>query len=116
MQFSHSAQYGARGVTSGINIRVGHDAVFRQKQRRCHCAAGCHAERAQCACTEPGTTSKRTVLNASVAITPISEQQLEMRSPRTSDDVLQMVPGIVVEGAAAPVSNNYSVRGLPGGG
>ena len=56
------------------------------------------------------------MLNASVAITPISEQQLEMRSPRTSDDVLQMVPGIVVEGAAAPVSNNYSVRGLPGGG
>jgi iron complex outermembrane receptor protein len=27
-----------------------------------------------------------------------------------------MVPGIYVEGTAGPVSNNYSVRGLPGGG
>jgi Outer membrane receptor for Fe3+-dicitrate len=63
-----------------------------------------------------GTTSKRTVLNASVAVTPITEQQLAQQAPRNTDEVLQMVPGIFVENTAGPVSNNYSVRGLPGGG
>lgn len=63
-----------------------------------------------------GTTSKRTVQNASLAITPISEQQIEQEAPRNTDQVLQMVPGIFVENTAGPVSNNYSVRGLPGGG
>ena len=63
-----------------------------------------------------GSTSKRTMLNASVAVTPISENDLALKAPRTTSDVLEMVPGIFVESTAGPVSNNYSVRGLPGGG
>jgi iron complex outermembrane receptor protein len=63
-----------------------------------------------------GSTSKRTLLDASVAITAISNAAIEQRAPRTTVDVLDMVPGIYVEGTAGPVSNNYSVRGLPGGG
>lgn len=63
-----------------------------------------------------GSTSQRTLLNASVAITAINNESLQQKAPRTTVDVLQMVPGIFVEGTAGPVSNNYSVRGLPGGG
>jgi iron complex outermembrane receptor protein len=63
-----------------------------------------------------GSTSKRTLLDASVAITSISADDLEQKAPRNTADVLEMVPGIYVEGTAGPVSNNYSVRGLPGGG
>ena len=63
-----------------------------------------------------GSTSRRTVLNASVAITRVSSSDLAQKAPRGTDDVLEMVPGIFVEGTAGPVSNNYSVRGLPGGG
>jgi iron complex outermembrane receptor protein len=63
-----------------------------------------------------GSTSKRTLLDASVAITAINSAALDQKAPRTTVDVLEMVPGIFVEGTAGPVSNNYSVRGLPGGG
>ena len=63
-----------------------------------------------------GSTSRRTLLDASVAITSISNDDLEQKAPRNTADVLEMVPGIYVEGTAGPVSNNYSVRGLPGGG
>jgi outer membrane receptor protein involved in Fe transport len=63
-----------------------------------------------------GTTTKRTLLNSSVAITAISAADLDQKAPRGTDDVLEMIPGIFVEGTAGPVSNNYSVRGLPGGG
>ena len=63
-----------------------------------------------------GSTSKRTLLDASVAITAINNEALQQQAPRNTVGVLQMVPGIFVEGTAGPVSNNYSVRGLPGGG
>src|SRR6201994_1325593 len=63
-----------------------------------------------------GSTSSRTLLNASVDVTPITSAQLEQKAPRTTADVLALVPGIYVESTAGPVSNNYSVRGLPGGG
>jgi outer membrane receptor protein involved in Fe transport len=63
-----------------------------------------------------GSTSKRTILNASVAITTATAAEISQKAPRGTDDVLELVPGIFVEGTAGPVSNNYSVRGLPGGG
>ncbi len=63
-----------------------------------------------------GSTSKRTLLNASVAITQISNADLAQKAPRNTVDILETIPGIFVEGTAGPVSNNYSVRGLPGGG
>jgi outer membrane receptor protein involved in Fe transport len=63
-----------------------------------------------------GSTSKRTLLNASVAITAVNHAELDQKAPRGTDDVLELIPGIYVEGTAGPVSNNYSVRGLPGGG
>jgi iron complex outermembrane recepter protein len=62
-----------------------------------------------------GSTSKRTLLDASVAITAVNSAALDQKAPRTTVDVLELIPGIFVEGTAGPVSNNYSVRGLPGG-
>jgi len=62
-----------------------------------------------------GSTSQRTLLNASVDVTPITPEQIEQKAPRTTVDVLQLIPGVFVESTAGPVSNNYSVRGLPGG-
>ena len=63
-----------------------------------------------------GVTSQRTVLNSSVDVTPISTTEIEQKAPRSTVDVLQLIPGVYVESTAGPVSNNYSVRGLPGGG
>ena len=63
-----------------------------------------------------GSTSKRTLLDASVAITAVNQAQLDQLAPRNTDDIMNLVPGIYVENTAGPVSNNYSVRGLPGGG
>src|ERR1700726_1374462 len=63
-----------------------------------------------------GVTSQRTLLNSSVDVTPINPTQIEQKAPRSTADVLQLIPGVFVESTAGPVSNNYSVRGLPGGG
>jgi len=64
-----------------------------------------------------GTTSKdRTLLSASADITPISDAELAIKAPRSTDEVLEMIPGMFVEATAGAVSNNYSVRGLSGGG
>lgn len=63
-----------------------------------------------------GSTSKRTLLNASVAVTQVTNADLQQKAPRNTVDILETIPGIFVEGTAGPVSNNYSVRGLPGGG
>jgi iron complex outermembrane recepter protein len=62
-----------------------------------------------------GSTSRRTLLNASVAVTDVTQQQLLETAPRSTADVLNDIPGIYVQATAGPVSNNYSVRGLPGG-
>lgn len=64
-----------------------------------------------------GTTSKnRSLLSASVDATYATEMDLVRKSPRSVADVLELVPGIFVEGTAGRQSNNYSVRGLQGGG
>jgi iron complex outermembrane receptor protein len=64
-----------------------------------------------------GTTSTaRTLLTASADITPISEADLAVKAPRSTDEVLELIPGMFVEATAGAVSNNYSVRGLSGGG
>jgi len=62
-----------------------------------------------------GSTSKRTLLNASVDVTLATAADLEQKAPRATADVLSLIPGVFVESTAGPVSNNYSVRGLPGG-
>lgn len=61
------------------------------------------------------TSGKRTLFNSSSDVTLASAADIQRKAPRSTADVLELVPGIFVEGTAGPVSNNYSVRGLRGG-
>ncbi len=62
------------------------------------------------------TSGKRTLFNSSSDVTLASTADIQRKAPRSTADVLELVPGIFVQGTAGPVSNNYSVRGLGGGG
>lgn len=62
------------------------------------------------------TTKGRKLITASADITFATGADIDRRAPRSTADLLELVPGIFVEGTAGEVSNNYSVRGLQGGG
>lgn len=62
------------------------------------------------------TTRNRAIITASADITVASTADIERKAPKSVADLLELVPGIFVEGTAGAVSNNYSVRGLQGGG
>jgi outer membrane receptor protein involved in Fe transport len=62
------------------------------------------------------TSGKRTLFNSSSDVTLANSADILRKAPRSTADVLELVPGIFVQGTAGPVSNNYSVRGLGGGG
>jgi len=62
------------------------------------------------------TSSSRNLLTSSADVTAISAADLAIKAPRSTDEVLELIPGMFVEGTAGAVSNNFSVRGLQGGG
>jgi len=62
------------------------------------------------------TSGKRTLFNSSSDVTLASNADILRKAPRTTAEALELVPGIFVENTAGAVSNNYSVRGLRGGG
>ena len=62
------------------------------------------------------TTRNRPLITASADITLASRDDIDRKAPRSTADMLELVPGIFVEATAGAVSNNYSVRGLQGGG
>ena len=62
------------------------------------------------------TTRNRTLITSSADITFATAADIDRRAARSTSDLLELVPGIFVEGTAGEVSNNYSVRGLQGGG
>ena len=62
------------------------------------------------------TSRNRPLITASADITYATRDDLERKAPRSTADLLELVPGIFVEGTAGELSNNYSVRGLQGGG
>jgi len=64
-----------------------------------------------------GTTSRnRPLITSSADITYATREAIDRKAPRSTADLLELVPGIFVEGTAGELSNNYSVRGLQGGG
>ncbi len=64
-----------------------------------------------------GTTSRdRPLITSSADITYADRDAIDRKAPRSTAELLELVPGIFVEGTAGAVSNNYSVRGLQGGG
>ena len=62
------------------------------------------------------TTRNRALITASADITIATEADIARKAPKSTADLLELVPGIFVEGTAGAISNNYSVRGLQGGG
>lgn len=62
------------------------------------------------------TTRNRALITASADITIATEEDIARKAPKSTADLLELVPGIFVEGTAGAISNNYSVRGLQGGG
>lgn len=62
------------------------------------------------------TTRNRPLITASADITLADRDAINQRAPRSTADLLELVPGVFVEGTAGQLSNNYSVRGLQGGG
>jgi len=62
------------------------------------------------------TTRNRPLITSSADITLADRATIDRKAPRALADLLELVPGIFVEGTAGAVSNNYSVRGLQGGG
>lgn len=61
------------------------------------------------------TSGKRTLFTSSSNVTLANAADIQRKAPRSTAEVLELVPGIFVEGTAGAVSNNYSVRGLRGG-
>lgn len=62
------------------------------------------------------TTRNRPLVTASADITLADRATIDRKAPRSTADLLELVPGIFVEATAGQISNNYSVRGLQGGG
>ena len=62
------------------------------------------------------TTRNRPLITSSADITFATAEDIARKAPRSTADLLELVPGIFVEGTAGELSNNYSVRGLQGGG
>jgi iron complex outermembrane recepter protein len=62
------------------------------------------------------TSLKRTVRDSSVAVTVADRDKIDRKAPRSTASALEMVPGVIVEDSGGEASNNFSVRGLPGGG
>jgi len=64
-----------------------------------------------------GSTSlKRTVRESSVAVTVAEREDLDRKAPRSMASALELIPGMMVEDSGGEASNNFSVRGLAGGG
>ena len=61
------------------------------------------------------TTRDRPLITSSADITIANRDDIDRKAPRSTADMLELVPGIFVEATAGQVSNNYSVRGLQGG-
>jgi len=62
------------------------------------------------------TSRNRPLITASADITYATRDDMARKAPRSTADLLELVPGVFVEGTAGELSNNYSVRGLQGGG
>jgi iron complex outermembrane recepter protein len=63
-----------------------------------------------------GTRTPTTKRESSVAITTMSERQIEETAPRSTADLLSTIPGFYVESSGGEVGGNLFARGLPADG
>ncbi|MBA3649032.1 MAG: TonB-dependent receptor [Chitinophagales bacterium] len=63
-----------------------------------------------------GYTTPKKKLESSVAITTMNSKRIEELAPQSAADLLQSVPGFVVETSGGEVGNNLFARGIPSAG
>src|SRR5579872_193840 len=63
-----------------------------------------------------GSAARHTILDSSVAVSVMNQDDLDRKAPRNTAETLQALPGIIVEQSGGEDSNNYTARGVPGGG
>ncbi|WP_109301487.1 TonB-dependent receptor [Aquimarina sp. AU474] len=63
-----------------------------------------------------GASNPRTKLESSVAITTMGVKELEQKAPQSTADILQSIPGFLVETSGGEVGNNLFARGIPSAG
>lgn len=60
-----------------------------------------------------GVFDQRKRIDASVAISTISENQIRMQAPASAADLLKNIPGVYVNSSTGEVGNQVTVRGTP---
>ncbi|WP_291865543.1 TonB-dependent receptor [Maribacter sp.] len=60
-----------------------------------------------------GSGNPKTKLESSVAITTMGSKQIEEQAPQSTADLLQSIPGFLVETSAGETGNNLFARGIP---
>lgn len=63
-----------------------------------------------------GSSSPRSKLESSVAITTMGAKAIEDRAPSSTAALLQAIPGFVVEASGGEIGNNLFARGIPSAG
>ncbi len=63
-----------------------------------------------------GTRNPQTKRESSVSITTMNAEQIEERAPRSTADLLRVIPGFYVESSGGEVGGNLWARGLPADG
>jgi outer membrane receptor protein involved in Fe transport len=63
-----------------------------------------------------GSSSPRSKLESSVAITTMGAKAIEDRAPASTAALLQTIPGFVVEASGGEIGNNLFARGIPSAG
>jgi outer membrane receptor protein involved in Fe transport len=66
--------------------------------------------------TVTGTRNPLTKRESSVAITTLTQGQIDERAPRSTADLLKVVPGFYVESSGGEVGGNLFARGMPADG
>lgn len=63
-----------------------------------------------------GTANPRTKLESSTAITTLNARAIEQLAPKSTADLLQSIPGFLVETSGGESGNNLFARGIPSAG
>ncbi|MEZ0130803.1 carboxypeptidase-like regulatory domain-containing protein, partial [Flavobacterium sp. LBUM151] len=63
-----------------------------------------------------GSSTPRSKLESSVAITTMGAKAIEDRAPSSTAALLQTIPGFVVEASGGEIGNNLFARGIPSAG
>lgn len=63
-----------------------------------------------------GSSNPKTKLESSIAVTTFSAKEIESKSSLSTADLLQSIPGFLVETSGGEVGNNLFARGIPSAG